>query len=268
MERLGAPGATYKTRSKHHSASKRSLGYSHSRIADKYGMRPRTIIKRLLQERRLREATNKPIRSRQIPFTKCRKKLGSSHERSHMREINKAFENLRNVLPDAAGCRKDASAAAKMTTLTLALRYIAALTQLLQEDDIQRSYSNDDDKTSSCSDTGSDDQKTYSSDPDDLNPQTSALKEQDDAEDTYILALAKIFEESDDSNHTSASDGGKDDQSYPRDTDDQTFPRDTETRLSSRGDFSDLSDHDLEGQLDVLANLGRLPEATDPQILS
>ncbi|XP_053628615.2 helix-loop-helix protein delilah [Cherax quadricarinatus] len=254
MERFSAPSVTFKTR------SKRSLGYPHSRIADKYGMRPRTIIRRLLQERRLREASHKDVRSKLHPFPKYHKKLASFRERSHVREINKAFENLRNALPTAAGCRNDASAAAKMTTLRLALRYIAALTQLLQEDDIQRSYNNDDDKTSSCSETDSDDHKTYLTGQEDLKPQPSSQKEQDDAEDTYILALAKIFEESDDSNDTSASDSNEKG---------QTFPAESDDRQSSREDFSDLSDHDVEGQLDALASLGSLTEeTTDPAFLS
>ncbi|XP_042237232.1 helix-loop-helix protein delilah-like [Homarus americanus] len=260
MEKFGGVSVTFKTRnSKHHPSSKRGLGYPHSRIADKYGMRPRSIIRRLLQERPLREGSHKRVKSKLQPFSKYRKKLATSRERSHVREINKAFENLRNALPSAAGCRNDASAAAKMTTLRLALRYIAALTQLLQEDDDQRS--NDDDKTSSCSDTSGDDPKTSSSGQEGGKPEPSSNNDQEDSpEDKYMLALAKIFQESDDTNDTGTSDGDKDDRAYPSDSDDL---------LSSRGDFSDLSDHDVEGQLDVLANLSHLSEGeTESGVLS
>ncbi|XP_071525837.1 uncharacterized protein [Panulirus ornatus] len=259
MERLSASLRT--PRSKPQSSTRKTLGFPHSRIADKYGMRPRTIIRRLLQEKRLREAPQKLVKSRPQPVSKYRKAAARSRQRSHVQQINQAFENLRNVLPAAARCRRDASAAAKMTILRLALRYIAALTHLLQEDDTQRCQSNDEDTSSSCSHTSTDDHKPRPSDCSDLKPQQSTQEDEDEtSEDTYMLALAKIFDENDDSSDSNTSDGDKDEAEYHSDSGDP---------LSDREAFSDLSDQEVEEQLHALADLGHLSEGeTDPLILS
>lgn len=257
MERLSASLRT--ARSKHQassSSSSRGPGFPHSRIADKYGMRPRTIIRRLLQEKRLRETPQKLVKWRPQPLSKYRKKAARTRQRSHVQQINQAFENLRNVLPAAACCRRDASAAAKMTILRLAVRYIAALTHLLEEDDTQRCHSNDDDASSSCSHTSSDDHKPRPSGSSDLKPQQSPQEDDDEAsEDTYMLALAKIFDENNDSSDSNTSDGDKDETEYHSDSD----------NLLSH----DLSDQDVEEQLEALADLGHLSEGgTDPLSLS
>lgn len=253
MEKVGPGGGpTCRHRTKNHPGGKKSLVYPYSRIADKYGLRPRTIIRRLMQARRPRDTSQRLIRVRPQPLTKHRKKLACTRERSYMREINQAFENLRNVLPAAADCRNDDSAVAKMTTIRLALRYITALTHLLEEDDAERSdsssNSSQDEKVSSCSQACCDaSQSSFTSDDE---PQEPSQRDRDHQlpEDTYILALAKIFDESDHFNDTGDLDGNKDYLSYPPDHDDL---------VNSRGDFSDLSDHDVEGQLEALVDIGQ-----------
>lgn len=252
MERLTLPAGPCKTRTKP-SPARRGPRCPYSRIADKYGLRPRTIIRRLLQDRRTREAPQRTLGKR-LPAhatARQRRRLVTTRERCQEREINQAFENLRQVLPATDDCcRGDASAEAKMMTLKMALRYIDALSRLLQEDD------NAPDAESSCDEVhppgnhpaSRDDHKAFPASSDDPED-TKDVSAEDDGppEETYILALAKIFDESDDGADTSSTE--KTNQPCASDGDDVS---------SSRDDFSDLSDHDLEGQLDALANLGRL----------
>lgn len=252
MERLTAAVGLCKTRTKASSA-KRGPRCPYSRIADKYGLRPRTIIRRLLQDRRPREASIRPNGKRLPPqaAARHRRKLVIARERCQEREIDQAFENLRQVLPVTDNCYLgDDSAEAKMMTLKMALRYIDALSRLLQEEDNDNDTSSTFEEVHSRGDAPAprDEQETFPvllQDPDD----TKDVPAEDDSpsEDTYILALAKIFDESDYADETS-----------PAKRVDQPCVSDGEDVSSSRDDFSDLSDHDLEGQLDVLANLSRL----------
>ncbi|KAK8407526.1 hypothetical protein O3P69_002225 [Scylla paramamosain] len=217
MERVALQAGTCKSRVKP-SLARRGPRCPYSRIADKYGLRPRTIIRRLLQDRRPREAQHRPLGKRLPPHSAARhrRRLVIARERCQEREIDQAFENLRQVLPGTDECcRGDASAEAKMMTLKMALRYIDALSRLLQEDESA--------------------------------PDGESSGRRWSPEETYILALARIFDESDDAADTTFTE--KTERPCVSDGDDVS---------SSRDDFSDLSDHDLEGQLDALASLGRL----------
>ena len=174
-----------------------------------------------------------------------------ARERCQEQEIDQAFENLRQALPDTDDCcRGDASAETKMTTLKMALRYIDALSRLLLEEenapDAESAYGELHSPTDSP--TPRDDHEPFPASPnipEDIKDVPA--EDEDPPEESYILALAKIFDESDDAVDTCAT--LKTDPPCASDGDDVS---------NSRDDFSDLSDHDLEGQLDALANLGRL----------
>lgn len=106
-----------------------------SQPGEKYGLRPRTIIKRLQQEIIRKEVPKKPPRckSRPPPLSKYRRKTANARERHRMREINNAFESLRKVLPDAMEVHASSSSMTKITTLRLAVAYIRALSHVLDE---------------------------------------------------------------------------------------------------------------------------------------
>ncbi|MPC66764.1 neurogenic differentiation factor 1-like [Portunus trituberculatus] len=106
---------------------------------EKYGLRPRTIIKRLQLDRGHQQVSKEPKglahpKSRPAPLSKYRRKTANARERHRMREINNAFESLRRVLPDKIEMEAASSSRTKITTLRLAADYIRALNDVLQED--------------------------------------------------------------------------------------------------------------------------------------
>ncbi|KAK7081503.1 hypothetical protein SK128_018543 [Halocaridina rubra] len=107
------------------------------RSGDKYGLRPRTAIKRLHQDLPLPEVSKRTGRSksRPAPLSKYRRKTANARERHRMRAINTAFESLRKVLPDALEVDSHSSTMTKITTLRLAVDYIQALTDVLGDDE-------------------------------------------------------------------------------------------------------------------------------------
>ncbi|MPC30100.1 Helix-loop-helix protein delilah [Portunus trituberculatus] len=95
-----------------------------TRVAEKYGLRPRTIIRRLQLERTRDDTPQrqfKTSKNRPPPLSKYRRKTANARERHRMKEINDAFETLRRVLPDFCS-RRAAAAMTKITTLKLADR--------------------------------------------------------------------------------------------------------------------------------------------------
>ncbi|XP_076054329.1 uncharacterized protein LOC143033017 [Oratosquilla oratoria] len=105
-----------------------------SRIAEKYGLRPRTIIKRIQMERSKQELSFKgpKPKAKPPPLSKYRRKTANARERHRMKEINDAFETLRKALPSGASARASASMT-KITTLKLAVNYIKALGDILDD---------------------------------------------------------------------------------------------------------------------------------------
>nr|CAD7445336.1 unnamed protein product [Timema bartmani] len=74
------------------------------------------------------------------PLSKYRRKTANARERDRMREINTAFESLRRAVPQlvlsdscSGGGSPSSEKLTKITTLRLAMKYISALSQSLQE---------------------------------------------------------------------------------------------------------------------------------------
>ena len=109
--------------------------HSHvSKIAEKYGLRPRTIIKRIQLERSRQDEPERECRKpKPPPLSKYRRKTANARERHRMKEINDAFATLRGVLPSFSIRRHAASGMTKITTLRLAVSYIQALADVLDQ---------------------------------------------------------------------------------------------------------------------------------------
>ncbi|XP_052121848.1 helix-loop-helix protein delilah [Frankliniella occidentalis] len=80
-------------------------------------------------------ATTRPSRPKQkpAPLSKYRRKTANARERSRMREINVAFETLRRAVPHTSAPACTSEKLTKITTLRLAMKYIAALSQAVRE---------------------------------------------------------------------------------------------------------------------------------------
>lgn len=114
---------------------------SRLRLPD-YNLRPRSLQNR--EETEKRRAIKKPPKPKQKPppLSKYRRKTANARERTRMTEINEAFETLRRVVPpfpetplpddDDGG---ENGKLTKITTLRLAMNYIKALSDILQEQD-------------------------------------------------------------------------------------------------------------------------------------
>ncbi|XP_068085719.1 neurogenic differentiation factor 2-like [Anabrus simplex] len=117
------------------------------RKSEKYSLRPRSIQKRLETEQRgKQEAESKSTRrgggkkssngarpkQKPPPLSKYRRKTANARERDRMREINAAFESLRRAVPHLSDACNGNEKLTKITTLRLAMKYIAALSQALK----------------------------------------------------------------------------------------------------------------------------------------
>ena len=99
-----------------------------------YSLRPRTAVKREEEEEeevvttvwRRRSSKRKP---KAVPLSKYRRKTANARERSRMREINEAFDSLRRAVPGG-----EPEKLTKITTLRLAMKYIAALSEALSSE--------------------------------------------------------------------------------------------------------------------------------------
>ncbi|KAL1138556.1 hypothetical protein AAG570_008619 [Ranatra chinensis] len=94
-----------------------------------YSLRPRVAIVRRGDEERPKKSSSGGARRKQkpAPLSKYRRKTANARERSRMREINEAFDSLRRAVPGGGEPEK----LTKITTLKLAMKYIAALSQAL-----------------------------------------------------------------------------------------------------------------------------------------
>ncbi|XP_077522915.1 uncharacterized protein LOC144133592 [Amblyomma americanum] len=116
------------------------------RLNPDYNLRPRSVQARIETEQRRRQQQQQQSHKKEPkpkqkppPLSKYRRKTANARERCRMQEINKAFEELRAAVPalpesciqtDKNG---DNSKLTKITTLRLAVNYIAALTKVLRE---------------------------------------------------------------------------------------------------------------------------------------
>lgn len=116
------------------------------RLNPDYNLRPRSVQARIETEQRRRQqqqhqSSRKEPKPKQKPppLSKYRRKTANARERCRMQEINRAFEELRAAVPVLPGTvveaekPGDTSKLTKITTLRLAVNYIAALTQVLRE---------------------------------------------------------------------------------------------------------------------------------------
>ncbi|KAG8279309.1 neurogenic differentiation factor 4-like [Homalodisca vitripennis] len=105
-----------------------------------YSLRPRSSIKSnrdFDQEDELwkpRGRTKKRSKQKAAPLSKYRRKTANARERSRMREINEAFEALRRAVPHLnSNSENPSEKISKIMTLRLAMKYITALSNALQE---------------------------------------------------------------------------------------------------------------------------------------
>ncbi|KAH8406767.1 hypothetical protein KR222_010014 [Zaprionus bogoriensis] len=83
-----------------------------------------------------RGSAKSPAKTKAPPLSKYRRKTANARERTRMREINMAFEQLRHCVPqsisgeDAANTNEKLT---KITTLRLAMKYIGMLSESLQD---------------------------------------------------------------------------------------------------------------------------------------
>ncbi|XP_022244611.1 neurogenin-1-like [Limulus polyphemus] len=103
-------------------------------LSSEYNLRPRSTLK--LLETETKKYSKKVLKLKPPPLSKYRRKTANSRERCRMNEINEAFDRLRKVVPSFhASAGVNNSKLTKITTLRLAVNYIAALTTLLQSAD-------------------------------------------------------------------------------------------------------------------------------------
>ncbi|XP_076334426.1 uncharacterized protein LOC143238244 [Tachypleus tridentatus] len=103
----------------------------------KYKLRPRTIqIRREIGKMRSCKIEPKP---KPPPLSKYRRRTANARERYRLEKMNQAFEQLRQVIPHFPN-RTDTSnfKLTKITTLRLAMNYIAALSDILRKTDSEQ----------------------------------------------------------------------------------------------------------------------------------
>ncbi|KAF7269455.1 helix-loop-helix protein delilah-like [Rhynchophorus ferrugineus] len=105
---------------------------------DKYSLRPRSMRRKNhhsdFEEIPLcttKNSHSKTVKSKSAPLSKYRRKTANARERTRMREINMAFEALRKVVPQITPNQQQNEKLTKITTLRLAMKYIAALSAAL-----------------------------------------------------------------------------------------------------------------------------------------
>ena len=119
-----------------HSASASSPAATHashnspgsSQRARKYNFRTSSVLNRQETEIRQTEPRKPKPKCRPPPLSKYRRKTANARERVRMQEVNDAFDQLRNVIPQYPA---EKGKITKITTLTLALNYIKALREVL-----------------------------------------------------------------------------------------------------------------------------------------
>lgn len=111
---------------------------------DKYSLRPRSLRRTTETSKKPENETEKlkPIKNpkpkqKPAPLSKYRRKTANARERSRMREINQAFETLRQAVPQHMSVADVGTneKLTKITTLRLAMKYISTLRATLNSGD-------------------------------------------------------------------------------------------------------------------------------------
>ncbi|XP_018319831.1 protein lin-32 [Agrilus planipennis] len=111
-----------------------------SNRGDKYSLRPRSSRRRnvpeeIIPEKSSKTRTPKP-KQKPAPLSKYRRKTANARERSRMKEINQAFETLRQAVPEVYATHFGSNEKlTKITTLRLAMKYISTLSAALMTSD-------------------------------------------------------------------------------------------------------------------------------------
>lgn len=101
-----------------------------------YNLRPRSMRMQTEQRRKTPFKRDPKPKQKPPPLSKYRRKTANARERCRMQEINKAFEDLRAAVPNLPGGEVDENGKmTKITTLRLAVNYIAALSEILKQAD-------------------------------------------------------------------------------------------------------------------------------------
>ncbi|ESO96435.1 hypothetical protein LOTGIDRAFT_159845 [Lottia gigantea] len=95
---------------------------------EKYNFRTSSLVSRVQSERKRNQPKQPKPKSRPPPLSKYRRKTANHRERERMQDMNDAFEALRKAVP---GPGESDPKQTKVTTLKLALDYIAALRNVL-----------------------------------------------------------------------------------------------------------------------------------------
>lgn len=123
------------------------IGLKHDRnnnttIGKSYSLRPRASTRKEDQEIeqedlwKPRGRTKKKPKQKSAPLSKYRRKSANARERFRMREINEAFEALRRAVPHlSSSCENPNEKMTKISTLRMAMKYITALSNALQDAD-------------------------------------------------------------------------------------------------------------------------------------
>ncbi len=130
-----------------------------------YNLRDSSIINRIETERRRASPKTPKPKSKPPPLSKYRRRTANARERNRMKEINDAFDELRDVIPkphendtitdavmeEEGGVMK----LTKITTLRLAMNYIRALRETLGYDNSALNDTSSNNITSSLDDGSS-----------------------------------------------------------------------------------------------------------------
>ncbi|XP_042235267.1 pancreas transcription factor 1 subunit alpha-like [Homarus americanus] len=97
----------------------------------KYKLRPRSLQARRPSDSEWSLQDTLRHKPQPPPLSRYRRKTANARERYRMRQINTAFETLRDALPSWVCSRRAASDMTKITTLKLASAYIRSLQDIL-----------------------------------------------------------------------------------------------------------------------------------------